>query len=914
MPLNVGSVQGEIDLQDSFSGKMNQIGSSLQAGIGIALGERIVNMAEAAGAAILGFADNLMNMADEVTNTSAAFGASTEALQEFGVAGAAVGVSGEQIATGLRKLQTGLSDGNKEVENAVKFLGLSTQQLKDMKPEEQLQTILEATSKIPNEMDRTAVATELLGRAGAKLVPLGANLQETMDRAKELGIVMSADTIKAADDLGDEMGLLGMTFGGLKNNIASVIVESEPLHVLIEGLTDIFGELSVWVQENKEQLQTLVDAGIVFFANALVNAIDVVEVGMAIFKALADIWTTLTTGAKILGNIIASLFEAFAHPGDIFNIWDRLKQSTTDAINEASDAFREHQEVLDKGVGIAETVKGKFENLSKEVENSVGKHHAAAEAGKKHSDSLFKSAAAADAFKKSAEEAFKKSTEELSAFNQELDEFHHLLGPTVLDANAKLGQLVAVTGELGGVTKLSTNQLETLRDELIKQIQLGGESKDAYMLLAKALSELGVRAISATGELAKLPHAMGTTFGKMFNDDISKAFKGLPDVILQTIQGGGNIFDAVGSAIGKEIFGPDAALWGEITTFFGDHFGVAVAEAVGSVLPGIGALLGPALKGLGSLIGGLFHDEEEDVNDLRDAFLDTFGGWENLHQSLAQAGHEELMKKIFDADTVQEWQAAVEEVNSIFDTQKQAQEALNAAVEKYGFTIEELGPKFQQQQLLEQAQQLFSEFQLLTASGIDVNTVIERMGPAMNDFLHQAMATGQALPEAMRPMVDQFIESGQLIDENGDAFKSAEDAGITFSETLDQQFAKLIDRLNEFIDALMGVGSAHIPPINVPIQFNGEGEFETGHGIRFEPFAKGGVVTRPTLGLVGERGPEVIQPLDEVRKDRQRTIAEMRALMKEVRNAGTGGPVSVFIGGEKLDGVLNRRKRAGMLE
>jgi phage-related minor tail protein len=188
------------------------------------------------------------------------------------------------------------------------------------------------------------------------------------------------------------------------------------------------------------------------------------------------------------------------------------------------------------------------------------------------------------------------------------------------------------------------------------------------------------------------------------------------------------------------------------------------------------------------------------------------------------------------------------------------------------------------------------------------------MGPAMNDFLHQAMATGQALPEAMRPMVDQFIESGQLIDENGDAFKSAEDAGITFSETLDQQFAKLIDRLNEFIDALMGVGSAHIPPINVPIQFNGEGEFETGHGIRFEPFAKGGVVTRPTLGLVGERGPEVIQPLDEVRKDRQRTIAEMRALMKEVRNAGTGGPVSVFIGGEKLDGVLNRRKRAGMLE
>jgi hypothetical protein len=68
------------------------------------------------------------------------------------------------------------------------------------------------------------------------------------------------------------------------------------------------------------------------------------------------------------------------------------------------------------------------------------------------------------------------------------------------------------------------------------------------------------------------------------------------------------------------------------------------------------------------------------------------------------------------------------------------------------------------------------------------------------------------------------------------------------------------------------------------------------------PFAKGGVISGPTVGLLGEysgasNNPEVVAPLDKLRD------------LIEPRTAFAGGKVEFEIKGRKLVGVLNKQSK-----
>src|SRR5207247_2005355 len=98
---------------------------------------------------------------------------------------------------------------------------------------------------------RTALAMELLGKSGANLLPLASQFGDLRKEAEALGIVMSDEVLGAAADLDDQTDRLSAVFGGLKNNLVSVIVQSEPVQAFMSGLVKLFGDLSKWVQKNQ---------------------------------------------------------------------------------------------------------------------------------------------------------------------------------------------------------------------------------------------------------------------------------------------------------------------------------------------------------------------------------------------------------------------------------------------------------------------------------------------------------------------------------------------------------------------------------------------------------------------------------------------------------------------------------------
>lgn len=207
---------------------------------------------------------------------------------------------------------------------------------------------------------------------------------------------------------------------------------------------------------------------------------------------------------------------------------------------------------------------------------------------------------------------------------------------------------------------------------------------------------------------------------------------------------------------------------------------------------------------------GLFPEQRNLIDNLQEfiQFLELSGmSIEDLKKKAEAAGV--TLKDLFDAKTPEEFKKRLDELNDALRFQDDAMKFLDDTVKKYGFTIEELGPKFAQQKLTEQAFQLQKEFKALQAAGIDVAVISEKMADSINEYLHAALKTGSAVPESMRPILQQLADMGLLTDENGEAITDLEAAGIKFSKSLDEQFEDLIKTINKLVEAIeRGLGNA----------------------------------------------------------------------------------------------------------
>ena len=189
--------------------------------------------------------------ASQVSDLAARTGLSTSSLQKLGFAGSMVGVSMESIAGATTKMQKSLVEGNA----AFGQLGLNVGKLKGMAPEAQFSAIAAQIAKIQDPAQQAAAAMEIFGKSGAQMLPLmKANIKGLTDEFEKMGMVISEQGIKAADDFDDATTKLGRSMEGLGMAFGAAALENGALTEAVESFNGLIVDMVSFISANKNEI------------------------------------------------------------------------------------------------------------------------------------------------------------------------------------------------------------------------------------------------------------------------------------------------------------------------------------------------------------------------------------------------------------------------------------------------------------------------------------------------------------------------------------------------------------------------------------------------------------------------------------------------------------------------------------
>jgi len=210
-------------------------------------------------AAIVAYTKSLVEYASQVKDASTRTGASTEALQTLGYAAKQTGSDFEAVVRSFKDLskarQEALADPRSKAAQVFRAMGIDGEKLKNLKLEDLFREIGRSFQTNDFGASELAMVTELLGKAGAELLPaMKEGLGELEQAARDAGVVLGDELIGPLEQLGDEFETLTGQLRGpfaealvfvlkLANDLLSKLKTGfETLTNFAEGFKEGFGE------------------------------------------------------------------------------------------------------------------------------------------------------------------------------------------------------------------------------------------------------------------------------------------------------------------------------------------------------------------------------------------------------------------------------------------------------------------------------------------------------------------------------------------------------------------------------------------------------------------------------------------------------------------------------------------------
>lgn len=398
-------------------------------------------------------------------------------------------------------------------------------------------------------------------------------------------------------------------------------------------------------------------------------------------------------------------------------------------------------------------------------------------------------------------------------------------------------------------------------------------------------------------------------------------------------QGGGS--RQIGSGIGSLAGSVGGQALGSMVSMAATAVGSTMGSVLGSAIPVIGTVIGGFL---GKALGGLFGPSKNAIatkeangriDQSKAGLLEQFGSVSNIAsqgpagEALAAAWNsrgtqgEAWFNKLaaeFTAQvkqqndllaeqtsTQQELVTLEERRTALAESLKPTWEQVEGLAQKYGLHIDGAGQKVQQLGTTASFKALIDDMETLDRAGWDTNGMLEGMADEISAVVQKSLKWGTEIPANMKPYIEKLVESGKLVDENGEKItdlsgikwgapvKTEADKVKEAMEAITKSMEPMIKRLDEIVILLTrGLPAAaatgaqqtqdawdrNRPTFTVDTGDGGQdGDPSTG-------YAAGGVVSRPRRAWVGEGGqPEIIGSVDFMAS----------ALYHAMARAGTSG-------------------------
>jgi hypothetical protein len=269
--------------------------------------------------AFSGFIKDSIDAADAASKAATATGLTVEQYTALKFSAGLAGIEIGQLDGALGKFNKTIdaaAQGEKKQVEAFARLGVSVRDAGGSVKSNQalFAEVADVFAQLPAGVEKSALAMELFGKSGAKLLPLlnagSAGIAELNRQAEELGLVLSSQQVADAEAFNDSLSILGQVADGAANRISGD---------LLPALNDL---TAMMIDVNKST-----GAGTVV-ADLLGGAL----------KALATVVLFLGTGFSILGTYIgaAAASAVEAAKGNFTAAGDILRQAVKD--NDATAA------------------------------------------------------------------------------------------------------------------------------------------------------------------------------------------------------------------------------------------------------------------------------------------------------------------------------------------------------------------------------------------------------------------------------------------------------------------------------------------------------------------------------------------------------------------------------------------------
>lgn len=301
---------------ESISGTATKLLGGLLAGLSVA--------------AFAGIVKGGIDAAAGLHDLSIQTGASVASLQALGRVGAYTETGMDSITGAMGKLAKNMSLADEEGKGAalaVKALGIDFDDFKQLAPDQQMIAVAKAMGGFADGADKSAAATMLFGKEGAKMLPFLADLGEQADQVNakltDQQVALRASQAAMADAFGDNLTTLRKNSDGWKKDLSMGLLPalyeaSQAVLSMANGAGGLKAEISKLAADG-----TLAD-----WARGAMTAFSyLLDVGQGLFTLIPMLGKVIAGVAAGASTMFSGVFTAMAKlkSGDVTGAWDSLK-------------------------------------------------------------------------------------------------------------------------------------------------------------------------------------------------------------------------------------------------------------------------------------------------------------------------------------------------------------------------------------------------------------------------------------------------------------------------------------------------------------------------------------------------------------------------------------------------------------